>query len=146
MKLVRLTIRALPGLHRTLELAPAADRVCIVLGPNASGKTSLLRALGLLLDPDPKSAPIDLEAEFSDGESTIRGRALGPTRNWRVDGTEVERPDWPGPGTLSAYLVRADALGAAKVLAELAHAAGSFAAVLLDQGNLTRRHALAASK
>ena len=113
MKLVRLTIRALPGLHRTLELAPAADRVCIVLGPNASGKTSLLRALGLLLDPDPKSAPIDLEAEFSDGESTIRGRALGPTRNWRVDGTEVERPDWPGPGTLSAYLVRADALGAA---------------------------------
>ena len=113
MKLVRLTIRALPGVHRPLKLAPATDRACIVLGPNASGKTSLLRALALLLDPDPKAAPIDLEAEFSNGESTIHGRALGPTRTWRIDGAEVERPDWPDPGALSAYLVRADALGAA---------------------------------
>ena len=113
MKLVRLTIRTLPGLHRTLELRPDPDRACVVLGPNASGKTSLLRALGLLLDPDPKAAEIDLEAEFSDGESIVHGRALGPTRTWRIDGRETERPDWPGPGSISAYLVRADALGAA---------------------------------
>ncbi len=113
MKLVRLTIRTLPGLHRPLEIAPDPERACIVLGPNASGKTSLLRALGLLLDPDPKSLQIDVEAEFSDGGATVFGRALGPTRSWRIDGEEVERPDWPGPGALSAYLVRADALSAA---------------------------------
>lgn len=113
MKLVRLTIRTLPGLHRPLEIAPDPDRACIVLGPNASGKTSLLRALGLLLDPEPKALQIDLEAEFSDGGTTVFGRALGPTRSWRIDGEEVERPDWPGPGALSAYLVRADALSAA---------------------------------
>ncbi len=113
MKLVRLTIRTLPGLHRALEIAPDPDRACIVLGPNASGKTSLLRALGLLLDSDPKALQIDLEAEFTDGESTVFGRALGPTRSWRIDGVDAERPDWPGPGALSAYLVRADALSAA---------------------------------
>jgi len=113
MKLVRLTIRTLPGLHRTLEIRPDAERASIVLGPNASGKTSLLRALGLLLDPDPKAAQIDIEAEFGDGETTLVGRALGPTRSWRIDGAEVERPDWPGPGSISAYLVRADALGTA---------------------------------
>ncbi|MDX1625480.1 MAG: hypothetical protein R3323_03100 [Wenzhouxiangellaceae bacterium] len=113
MKLVRLTIRTLPGLPRGIELAPDPDRVCVVLGPNASGKTSLLRALGLLLEPNPRSQPIDIEAEFADGETRVRGHALGPTRTWRIDGREVERPDWPGPGPLAAYLVRADELAVA---------------------------------
>ncbi|MBY6205004.1 hypothetical protein [Halomonas denitrificans] len=113
MKLVRLTVRTLPGLHRPIEIAPDPARACIVLGPNASGKTSLLRALGLLLDPDPKALQIDLEAEFDDGGSTVFGRALGPTRSWRIDGADAERPDWPGPAALAAYLIRADALSAA---------------------------------
>ena len=113
MKLVRLTIRSLPGLHRTIAFEPEPDRACIVIGPNASGKTSLLRALSALLDPNPDGDPVDLEAEFVDEGARIRGRALGPSRNWLKDGTEIDRPDWPGPEQLSAYLVRADELGAA---------------------------------
>lgn len=113
MKLRKLTIRSLPGLHRTIEFEPEPDRACVVLGPNASGKTSLLRALTTLLDPHPDADAVDLEAEFLDGDSRVRGRALGPTRRWLKDGTEVDRPDWPGPDQLSAYLVRADELSAA---------------------------------
>lgn len=113
MKLVRLTIRSLPGLDRTVVLEPDPARACIVIGPNASGKTSLLRALAALLDPHPDGDAVDIEAEFVDGNHRLLGRALGPSRTWLRDGAEAERPDWPGPEQLSAYLVRADALGAA---------------------------------
>lgn len=111
MKLLRLEIRSLPGLHRRIEFTPDPERVCIVIGPNASGKTSLLRALAALLDPHPGNEVVDIEAEFSDGEARVVGRALGPTRRWFRDGADADRPDWPGPDQLSAYLVRADELG-----------------------------------
>ncbi|MGK7294725.1 MAG: hypothetical protein ACNS61_02725 [Candidatus Wenzhouxiangella sp. M2_3B_020] len=113
MKLVRLTIRSLPGLHRSIAFEPDPDRTSVVIGPNASGKTSLLRALATLVDPNPGADSVDVEAEFVDGDHRVHGRALGPTRTWRRDGAAAERPDWPGPDQVSAYLVRADALGAA---------------------------------
>lgn len=113
MKLVRLTIRSLPGLHRSITFEPEPDRASVVIGPNASGKTSLLRALAKLVDPNPGAETVDLEAEFVDGGHRVQGRALGPSRTWRRDGAEAPRPDWPGPDQVSAYLVQADALGAA---------------------------------
>lgn len=110
MKLVRLTVDKLPGIEDRLELAPAADRASVVIGPNASGKTSLIRALSALLQHNPDRRPVDIEAEFGDGEHRIKGRAIGQARSWWRDGDKIDRPDWPGTDRLAAYLIRADEL------------------------------------
>lgn len=110
MKLERLEIRRLPGLPGPVTLEPDPERVTVVVGPNASGKTSLLRALALLLDPRPAHAAVEIEAVFRDGERRIIGQAFGAARNWRADGEDIARPDWPGPDALGAFLIRADQL------------------------------------
>ncbi|MDT8409198.1 MAG: hypothetical protein RQ741_06340 [Wenzhouxiangellaceae bacterium] len=113
MKLTRLVINRLPGIDGRLELAPAADRVSVVIGPNASGKTSLIRALAVLLQRRPDRQPVDIVAEFSDGEQRIKGTAVGQARAWMLDGVAVERPAWPDTGQLAAYLIRGDQLAEA---------------------------------
>lgn len=110
MKLARLMVGKLPGIDGGLELEPAPDRVSVVVGPNASGKTSLIRALAALLERRPDNQAVDIKAEFTDGEHRITGTAVGQARVWRRDGVEVERPAWPDAGRLAAYLIRADEL------------------------------------
>jgi len=110
MKLVRLVVARLPGIAERLELLPAAERVSVVVGPNASGKTSLIRALAALVQRNPDNRPVDIEAEFRDGEHQIKGRAIGQARNWWRDGNEVPAPDWPDADQLGAYLIRAEQL------------------------------------
>src|SRR6056297_903971 len=110
MKLVRLTVDKLPGIEDRLELAPSPDRASVVVGPNASGKTSLIRALAALLQRRPDNRPVQIEAEFVDGEHRIKGSAIGQARTWSLDGVGVDRPDWPGDEQLAAYLIRADEL------------------------------------
>ena len=110
MKLSRLVVARLPGIEGRLELAPARDRVSVVIGPNASGKTSLIRALSILLQRRPDAQPVDITAEFSDAAHTIKGNAIGQARTWLVDGVEAERPPWPDADGLAAYLIRAEEL------------------------------------
>jgi len=110
MKLSRLVVARLPGIEDGLELEPADDRVSVVIGPNASGKTSLIRALSILLQRRPDAQPVDITAEFSDAAHTIKGSAIGQARTWWVDGVEAERPPWPDADQLAAYLIRADEL------------------------------------
>jgi len=110
MKLSRLVIARLPGIEGRLELVPADERVTVVVGPNASGKTSLIRALAILLQRRPDAQPVDITAEFADGIHRIKGTALGQSRTWQVDGAEAERPPWPDADGLAAYLIRAEEL------------------------------------
>ena len=110
MKLARLVVASLPGIDGRLELKPAVDSVSVVLGPNASGKTSLIRALSILLQRRPDAQPVDITAEFSDASHRVTGTAIGRSRTWRIDGAEAERPQWPDDDRLSAYLIRAEAL------------------------------------
>jgi len=110
MNLVRLVVDKLPGVAGRLEIEPDADRVSVVVGPNASGKTSLIRALAALVQRRPDNQPVHIEAEFSDGEHRIKGSAIGQARTWSLDGVGVDRPDWPGDEQLAAYLIRADEL------------------------------------
>lgn len=125
MKLQSLTIGQLPGINRRIEVTGFGDGINFITGPNASGKTSLIRALGYLLSPRQKNDPTDLilEAEFEiDGASWTVVRTAGDPV-WRTMGQMAERPNVASQDLLDCHLIRIEDLitlgqGNDKVLAE----------------------------
>ncbi len=125
MKLRSLIIGKLPGIAHRIEVTGFSEGVNFITGPNASGKTSLIRALGYLLSPQQKNDPADLilEAEFD-----IDGTRWGVTRTggdpvWREMGQEAPRPNLPTQDLLDCHLIRIEDLialgqGNDQVLAE----------------------------
>ncbi|PKL96586.1 MAG: hypothetical protein CVV18_01135 [Gammaproteobacteria bacterium HGW-Gammaproteobacteria-8] len=113
MRLTRIEIQSLPGIATGFTVDGFAEGVTLVTGPNASGKSSLLRALRYLLGgPQPGDPPaLVLAAGFVD-EAGRRwdvhraGRELG----WRCNGQPVEPPPLPEPDALHAYLMRIEDL------------------------------------
>ena len=71
MKLKSLTIRVLPGLDQGFEIGFEPDAVNVVTGPNASGKSSLIRAVRALLYPDQLDDFCDLRAEWQRDRQTL---------------------------------------------------------------------------
>src|SRR5699024_7698669 len=96
MKLTRLDIQQLPGIQPGFVLDDLDPGINLVTGPNAIGKSSLIRALRYLVaEPagdDP--AALALAAEFDhDGAWSVTrtGRAL----EWRRNGRAAEAPPLP---------------------------------------------------
>lgn len=113
MKLRHLEIRSLPGIDQAIAVRPSGDRVSVITGPNASGKSSLGRALQALLYPELTEGFVDLRAELEmDGERwTVQRR--GPDSRWLRDGKPQPPPDLPAPEHLGAFLIHTDQLSAA---------------------------------
>lgn len=111
MKLGSLRIDRIPGLDRVLEVE-FSKTFTIVTGPNASGKSSLARALRLLLfdgqDASPRGRGLVARAEFIDA----LGRRLRVEREgmaaarWFDADREVDAPDLPSSIYASCYLLR----------------------------------------
>ena len=81
MYLRRLRIHSLPGIEPGFAFEPASDRVNIVTGPNAIGKSSLARALRYLLaGVDGRNDPPDLhlEAELTSDTTEWSRAPIGP--------------------------------------------------------------------
>jgi len=112
MRLTRLEVGRLPGIRPgfSLEL-PGADAVFIT-GPNASGKTSLVRALRLLLREPAADDPlgVSLDAEFRDADTRWSVRRDGAQVEWRRDGQPARPPPLPGRDALAGYLVTVEDL------------------------------------
>lgn len=70
-----------------LDLVVPPGRITAIVGANACGKSTLLRALARLLTPRQGSVQLD-------------GRALQsiPTRNWRGVSASCRRGRWPRRG------------------------------------------------
>lgn len=115
MKLVRLEITRLPGIEGPLVLDDVAEGCNLVTGPNASGKSSLIRALSRLLDDLPGEAAIDLElrALFRRGEALWEVVRRGREVSWTVDGRRAERPSLPDGDELRRYRLDMESLMAA---------------------------------
>src|SRR5690606_11470589 len=64
MRLVSLRVEQLPGLTQPLYLQDITAGVTVVVGPNASGKSSLVRALMAVLYPREHKGVLRVEAEF----------------------------------------------------------------------------------
>ena len=113
MRLDRLSIRALPGIEPGFDFEPASDGVNIVTGPNAIGKSSLVRALEYLLaDEVPRNDPPDLhlEAEFLSGDVRWTVRRTGRQIAWRRDGEPAAPPALSGAGRLGLYRLSVESL------------------------------------
>ncbi|WP_421621641.1 hypothetical protein [Alkalilimnicola ehrlichii] len=111
MKLESLHIRQLPGIHPGFHLEGLDPRINLLLGPNASGKSSVVRALRHLMETrtdDP--ANLVLSATFSEGERQWQVDRLGRDIHWRCDGEPCAPPPLPGAEGLGYYWIGLDRL------------------------------------
>ena len=113
MHLRLLKIHSLPGIEPGFDFEPATDGVNIVTGPNAIGKSSLVRALKYLLaGVDAKNDPPDLhlEAEFLSGDAGWTVRRTGRQVVWMRDGNPAAPPELPGAGQFGLYRLSVESL------------------------------------
>lgn len=104
MKLTWLRIQQLPGIDSPFALDAIDPGINLVTGPNAIGKSSLIRALGYLVaEPQAGDPPaLALAAEFDDGGHWQVSRT-GRGYEWRHDGQQAERPPLPDRDALHYY-------------------------------------------
>ena len=112
MKLTDLTITKLPGISTPIHLNDLSEGINFVTGPNASGKSSLIRALRYLLMPPTKDDPIDLilEARFVHDEKVWSVDRMGSSQSWRCAGQPADRPNVPAGEALQCHLIRIEDL------------------------------------
>ena len=105
MRLRKLLIRTLPGIEPGFTFDPPGAGVNLVIGPNASGKSSLMRALKHLLDNRKGDPPaLSLEAELDDGATRWQVTRNGSQIAWRHDGEPtLEGPTLPGADQIGLY-------------------------------------------
>ena len=130
MRLRRIAIRRLPGIPRPgFELDGFGDGINIVVGPNASGKTSIPRAVrAALYGGELARESVDVEAVFAlgdrgdedeadgredgngPGEGLIQAARTGGALIWTRDGERIEAPALPEHRFVSCYTLHIEDL------------------------------------
>jgi len=112
-----LAVHRLPGIPPPgFALDGLAEGVNVVVGPNASGKTSLLRALRAALYEDEAREPgVSVEALFALGDgASLRARRLGTSLQWQGEAGRMEPPPLPDHRFLACYTLGLEDLLAAE--------------------------------
>lgn len=112
MKLKQLEIRVLPGIDEafTVDFEPGA--VNVITGPNASGKSSLIRAVRALLYPDQVGDFCQLRAEWERNGKTLVCERRGHQVSWLEEDKPTDCPPLPAAESLGAFLVSSEDLSA----------------------------------
>ena len=130
MRLRRIAIRRLPGIPRPgFELDGFADGINVVVGPNASGKTSIPRAVrAALYGGELARESVDVEAVFALGDGgdeeerdrredgngpedgLIHAARTGGALTWTRDGERIEAPALPEHRFVSCYTLHLEDL------------------------------------
>ena len=114
MKLRRLAIRRLPGIPGPgFEIDALGNGVNVIHGPNASGKTSISRAVRAVLYASELSREsIHVEADFAAGEDdgVIQAARTGSTVVWSRAGQRTEAPLLPERRFLPCYTLHLEDL------------------------------------
>lgn len=100
IKITSIEVRRMPGFRPPgFEVDELGDGITVLHGPNASGKSTLARAISAVLWPDhaPTDAEIRAQAELGAAGYTfdLQGRAVTCQR----DGAPADRPPLPPPQT-----------------------------------------------
>ncbi len=112
MKLVRLGIQQLPGIRPGFELEGVDPAINLIVGPNASGKSSLVRALRYLVAGRNRDDPpaLSLEAELEGRTGRWLVIRTGTQVVWQRDGAAAEAPPLPDPRFFHCYWLAAEDL------------------------------------
>jgi len=117
VKLRRLSIRRMPGFEQIgFELGRPGEELSeglnLVVGPNASGKTTACRAIQGLLWPETARdlSPVSLLGEWVDGGHLLRTELEGREPSCQRDGVPAEMPPLPGPHLADCFTVTIDDL------------------------------------
>lgn len=110
MKLERLDIRSLAGLEGPVSVRFEPNAINFITGPNASGKSSIVRAVRALLYPELTPGFCHIRARWRVGEATLECERHGEQVTW-LDGTEpAPPPSLPGSESIGAYLISSEDL------------------------------------
>ncbi|MDZ7791990.1 MAG: AAA family ATPase [Xanthomonadales bacterium] len=110
MKLERLDIRNLAGLDGPVSVRFEPDAINFITGPNASGKSSIVRAVRALLYPELTPGFCHIRARWRVGEQTLECERHGEQVAW-LDGSEpAPPPSLPGSESIGAYLISSEDL------------------------------------
>lgn len=111
MRLRSLTIQQLPGVG-AFALDGLADGTNLITGPNAAGKSSLIRALRYLIGGAHGGDPpaLALSAEFEATNGCWRVQRAGSQIAWTHDGRAAEPPALPDADLLHCYWLQLEDL------------------------------------
>ncbi len=112
MKLRELEIRLLPGLDQPFTVNFEPNAVNVITGPNASGKSSLIRAVRALLYPDQLTEFCHLRAVWERDGQRLECERRGSHVAWLENSAPASRPNLPGADSLGAFLVSSEDLTA----------------------------------
>lgn len=110
MKLQHLEIKLLAGLDEPVTIEFKPEAVNFITGPNASGKSSIIRAVRALLYPEHHPDFCHLRASWQLDGKMLECERHGSVSTW-LDGSEpAPPPQLPGIENLGAYLVSSEDL------------------------------------
>lgn len=115
MRLESVEVKTLDGLNGPLAARGLVPGVNVVLGPNASGKSSLVRAVRAALYPDPKDDRVEVKmGVVTDDGTPLVAHRLGPRTAWLRSGREAQAPRLPEQHLLGAYVIQLEDLVGAR--------------------------------
>ncbi len=110
MKLERLDIRLLAGLDEPFTIRFQPDAVNFITGPNASGKSSIIRAVRALLYPEKHPDFCHIHGRWQIGDRVLDCERHGSAVTWLDAGEPAPPPQLPGTESLGAYLISSEDL------------------------------------
>lgn len=114
MKVRRLAIADVPGLPEGLTIDGIDAPVVLLLGPNASGKSTFRRCVEqLFFERHEGLRHAALDGRFATARGLLRAQQRGGRVRWTLDGRFVERPELPTRERAECYAIGARALLAA---------------------------------
>lgn len=110
MKLERLDIHHLAGLDGPVSIRFDPEAINFITGPNASGKSSIVRAIRALLYPDQSPGFCHLTARWRVGEDMLDCERHGEQVSWLKEGQAAPPPPLPGSENIGAFLISSEDL------------------------------------
>ena len=113
MKIQKLSIRRMPGFEKGgFDLPELGQGLNLIIGPNASGKTTTCRAIRGLLWPETlaKCSPVSLVGQWVEDGQVIQLELEGTERSCQRDGVPGEPPMLPGTHLASCFTITVDDL------------------------------------